>query len=143
MVIVPSSLWSGWRPPSRSMIERRRWPRPTAPSIARPAPSGPRCAMTSRIAAISLGDTGRPSVLNRPQMPHMLARPSRRADLHQAAIDRLEIVHAAVIIRARLDQAPGGRADPAAAPSVTQQLEHRLGDAMRVSHRNDHAVAVA
>src|SRR5689334_2208970 len=63
------------------MIDRRRWPSPTRRSgeTQTPAPSGPRCAMASRILAMYssvMTDEAVPPSVTAPTMPHMLRQPS-------------------------------------------------------------------
>src|SRR5207248_3079993 len=62
----------GWAPPATSMIDSRRWPRPTGPSIQSPSPSGPRWRSTSRMrlrrASSTVSRGFRPTM---PTIPHM------------------------------------------------------------------------
>src|SRR5438309_10756013 len=68
----------GWRPPSMSMIERRRWPKPTPGAVHTPLPSGPRWARVSAMARMRAGSTGLgTSGWKRPAMPHVSARPGQ------------------------------------------------------------------
>ena len=66
--------WSiGWSPPARSMIARRRWPRPTPSPAQNPSPSGPRCAWTVVMAVNSCRSTAWPATSTIPAIPHMSA----------------------------------------------------------------------
>ena len=67
----PSSFPTGWSPPARSMIDRRRAASPTLPSTNAPELSGPRWMSVSFMAARTSGSTAAPSSDTRPQMPHM------------------------------------------------------------------------
>src|SRR5436190_4295683 len=72
------------------MMARRRWPRPIAPSVKKPSPSGPRCFTASVIRRSSAVAAGWPSRLRMPAMPHIAGVLSRlgaaRGDLGLVAV---------------------------------------------------------
>ena len=56
------------------MIAKRRWPRPKAPSMWTPRPSGPRCAKLSVMRSTAAREAGARSKFKMPITPHMLIR---------------------------------------------------------------------
>src|SRR3569833_31038 len=73
-----SALNSGCRPPSRSMMDRRRCPRMACESDSMPSPSGPRWRRACSMACIPLIRTGLSPTI--PAIPHMLVMLPARSD---------------------------------------------------------------
>src|SRR6185295_16799988 len=72
MTLEPSSLKIGCWPPLKSMMLRRRMPRPTAPSTKSPSSSGPRCLSAEHMRCTRSLATGRlGSRYAIPAIPHM------------------------------------------------------------------------
>src|SRR5688572_30239652 len=66
------------------MIARRLWPKPTKEFVHSPSPSGPRCRTTSVMRFRTLIETGLPSTLKMPVIPHMVLRSfARSSDRHR------------------------------------------------------------
>ena len=91
----PSSFPTGWSPPARSMIDRRRAASPTLPSTNAPELSGPRWMSVSFIAARTSGSTAAPSSDTRPQMPHMALSVGRGPGYAARARSRPSAAHRA------------------------------------------------
>src|SRR5215475_1263380 len=65
-----SALTRGWRPPSRSMIDRRRWPKIALASCSVPSPSGPRCRRA--VSMLRMPSNNTDSLPTIPAIPHIL-----------------------------------------------------------------------
>src|SRR5207237_2175264 len=134
----PSSLHSGWCPPPRSMIDRRRMVMPNEPSTYTPSSSGPRCAMSDAILWRSRPSAGRPSRLYLPAMPHMSAAPLR-ALANQVAIKLVEPLDHAFRRQFSLDFLATPLAHPLRDGGLLEQLDDSPGHRGGVLRRYEKA----
>src|SRR5450432_2864946 len=97
----PSALVSGCRPPCRSMIDSRRWPKIALLSCSTPSPSGPRWRSAKSMRRIPSRRT-RLSGPMIPAIPHISVMPSRLSGL--LSLKHRLFEHALVVFRTPIDE---------------------------------------
>src|SRR5690348_3481768 len=134
--MVSSSLAIGWPPPARSTMLSRRWPSAADASANRPAPSGPRCARTSRMPTTRAASSVRNAWLATiPAIPHM------RGNLREVQV--LETLDHAVEGVVTLDGGAAGAAERGGVIRVIHQRDDGIGEPLGVAGPDQHAVLVA